>query len=906
MQRGRGGGRGGFDGGRGRGGGGPRAPPTFRTIPAQESPVFATTDITAVPPKQPASLTLNAFAADLSRLKPVHQYELRFFSHHNGAQPKDLSDQLKKDNQRMRQKLAITCIYDVLLNSEADFFNLKTGVHVYDRMRMYFCSEKLEDREFTIPTNKIDPETTSFLYRPDGITATLKYVGPVEFGDVKDFENRRVAEMYIDAVLSQSQLDDPRFVVYGADVYDLQSSRIVEGLDVKDGHHKATKVLDQEHAVVLLEPKKAAFHLYEDVLKALGTNLGVNRNTELRIAPWPTRIATFLKGLVVETKHLEHPRRFVVHDVEGSTALEKTLDDGTTVAAYFTAKYSELAFPHFPLVVEKHRKGRLNYYPLEVLKLAKGQRVTRGGLSKVQNAAMIREHQMVPSRYLENMNREVGKASISNDNPYLKTSSLKVADNYYETTGKLLFPPTITYSNTAKELTAADWRFDISDHFVVGGEIKFLMFASYHTPMDLCRSFGSQLVKRGREAGMNIHIYDFCQLANEGVDDIKRHMLDLKSKTVDFLFVIGDGPHLHDNLKAAEKITQLTTQQIVPQTAERTGGSTFENILMKLNLKVGGVNQGLGTSAAQMNSLNINGNLHKSAFAGTLCIGFDIAHPGSRNNYQLETHHNNEPSVLGYCYSTTENANITHGGYIFIRPRQTVLDKVQLYRALKPALEDYQEKLGRVPKRVFIFRGAVSDPEFDKISTLESKAVGLAIREILQERADPSISMPSLTMVAISKQHNMRLLRPQKEINPADKAPAQNVPPGTLLNHTITNKDFHQFVFVAHKSIQGCAKPCVGTIVAQKGASLSNDLIEQMTINMCFHHEIVPLGISVPAPVASAGQLAARGQRNLAVLGNGSLSDLSDSNDNPNYINQFYLDLTDQYGVHEMSHRFWA
>lgn len=295
----------------------------------------------------------------------------------------------------------------------------------------------------------------------------------------------------------------------------------------------------------------------------------------------------------------------------------------------------------------------------------------------------------------------------------------------------------------------------------------------------------------------------------------------------------------------------------------------------------------------------------KSSFFDTLCIGFDVAHPGARNNFQMESHHNNEPSVLGYAYTTTPNANVTHGGYVYIRPRQTVLDKIQLYRALKPALKDYNERMGKMPKRVFIFRGGVNEAEFIKISTLEAKSLGLAMREILQE-IYPNATMPSLTMVGISKQHNMRLLRPQNQINPADKAPAQNVAPGTLLNHTITNKEFHQFVFVAHKSIQGSAKPCVGTVLAQKGNPLSTDLIEQMTINMCFHHEIVPLGISVPAPVASAGQLAARGQRNLTVLGNGSLSDLSDSNDDPNYINKFYLDLTEQYGVHEMSHRFWA
>lgn len=167
--------------------------------------------------------------------------------------------------------------------------------------------------------------------------------------------------------------------------------------------------------------------------------------------------------------------------------LRKVLDDGKTVARYFAEKHGRtLSFPHFPVVVEKSRKN-LNYYPLEVLMLSTGQRVSRGGLSKIQNAAMIREHQMVPARYLENMNREVTKASIDNNNTYLKVSNVTVADNYYETNGKLLYAPMITYSTTAKELSAADWRFDLNDHFILGGEINFLMFASYHVPVEICR-----------------------------------------------------------------------------------------------------------------------------------------------------------------------------------------------------------------------------------------------------------------------------------------------------------------------------------------------------------------------------------------------------------------------------------
>lgn len=295
----------------------------------------------------------------------------------------------------------------------------------------------------------------------------------------------------------------------------------------------------------------------------------------------------------------------------------------------------------------------------------------------------------------------------------------------------------------------------------------------------------------------------------------------------------------------------------------------------------------------------------KSSFANTLCIGFNIVHPGSRCGFDVGIgHHSNEPSVLGYSFTTTEDANVTHGGYVYIRPRQTILDYVQLLKVLGACIRGYVSHKKAFPTRVLIFRGSAIDAEFSRLLDLEVRHIGMAIRSMIEQEFKGS-KMPSFTLIGISRQHNTRLLKLVNEIREDDKAPAQNVAPGTILDHTVTNQQFPQFIFVAHKALQGCAKPCVATIIAQRGQELPIKLIQQMTFNMCFQHEIVPLGISVPAPVRSAEQLANRGQRNLLTLGNGSLSELSDSNDDTEAINLFYIRLTEKYESSN-PHRYWA
>lgn len=120
------------------------------------------------------------------------------------------------------------------------------------------------------------------------------------------------------------------------------------------------------------------------------------------------------------------------------------------------------------------------------------------------------------------------------------------------------------------------------------------------------RNFGEQLIRRGIAAGMKVGKMEYLEIGTgiiHDIDALTAFMHDLHGRGIDFFFVICDFPGFHDRLKAAEKIVRLNTEQVKKKTAERVGGTTFENILMKLNLKAGGINQGLGTSQVQCTTL---------------------------------------------------------------------------------------------------------------------------------------------------------------------------------------------------------------------------------------------------------------------------------------------------------------
>lgn len=291
-----------------------------------------------------------------------------------------------------------------------------------------------------------------------------------------------------------------------------------------------------------------------------------------------------------------------------------------TVADYITGTYNyQLQFPHYPCVVEK--KGQLlNYYPIETVAICEAQRVSRGRFTKKQNTDMIKQCQQVPAVFLDNMVKETQKSQIDSSNAYYGAAGLSVHNEMIVAKGKIMHAPQIQYAGTAKDLGFGEWRFDNQDRFVRGGVINNLLFVSYEVNEQVCRyvlvwavcflncfyfrNFADQLVRRGKEAGMVINKYSLEPLRYFHYEEIVRFMEAKRDKNqIDFLFVIGDVPGLHDNLKAAEQKTGLNTEQVKGKTVERTGGSTFENILMKLNLKVGGQNQNLGTSPAQLRGM---------------------------------------------------------------------------------------------------------------------------------------------------------------------------------------------------------------------------------------------------------------------------------------------------------------
>ncbi|KAH7662487.1 piwi domain-containing protein, partial [Aphelenchoides avenae] len=207
---------------------------------------------------------------------------------------------------------------------------------------------------------------------------------------------------------------------------------------LKSGMQKSLRFVgdspDEAEPLLQVDPKKAAFFptgplglFLEGFLppnnRPLHEKIHSGKNMHMAIKQ--------LKNLVVRTNHLEVNQTFAINGLTDKGANEIQFElDGTPVSVfeYFRKKYDvQLRFPKLPCVVHRRvaRVGGQNrkvdtYYPIEVLEILDGQRVSIQKQTPALVEQMIRQCQALPRDFQNRNEEQRSKAFIAAGNPYFK------------------------------------------------------------------------------------------------------------------------------------------------------------------------------------------------------------------------------------------------------------------------------------------------------------------------------------------------------------------------------------------------------------------------------------------------------------------------------------------------------
>jgi eukaryotic translation initiation factor 2C len=270
---------------------------------------------------------------------------------------------------------------------------------------------------------------------------------------------------------------------------------------------------------------------------------------------------------------------------------------------------------------------------------------------------------------------------------------------------------------------------------------------------------------------------------------------------------------------------------------------TLENILNKMNLKLGGVNYApkFSDEAAEL-----------ALDKGTFVIGYQTAHSrmSTEKVYTEGEVRITEPSVLGFTGNYMANPNLFVGNWLYqdvgheMVNLQTLeeqtLHVLTLLKTLRPA--------DAKPKTIVVFRDGLSEPRYPEFEGDELQALKKACARI-----DPKWK-PKFILIVTTKEHDTRIF---SRIN----GRVENPTPGTI----IVLRPGKEMLATPQKAIKGTAQPVKITIVKNETA-VPFEGIKKFVHALSYTHQLTASPTGLVEPIYQADLLAKRGLSTLVTF----------------------------------------
>nr|XP_057926139.1 piwi-like protein 2 [Doryrhamphus excisus]XP_057926140.1 piwi-like protein 2 [Doryrhamphus excisus] len=240
--------------------------------------------------------------------------------------------------------------------------------------------------------------------------------------------------------------------------------------------------------------------------------------------------------------------------------------------------------------------------------------------------------------------------------------------------------------------------------------------------------------------------------------------------------------------------------------------SIAQKILLQMNSKLGG----------ELWTVNV-------PLKNLMVVGVDVHHDTSKAHQ----------SVMGFVASMNSALTRWYSRVTFQRPSEELINGFTV--CLLAALHKYHEMNHNLPERIVVYRDGVSDGQLKMVEQYEIPQLIKCFETF------PSYE-PKLVFIVVQKRISTTLY---SWVGNSFGTPS----PGTVLDHTLTQKDWVDFYLLAHQIRQGCGLP-THYITLYNTANLMPDHLQRLTFKMCHLYWNWPGTIRVPAPCKYAHKLA--------------------------------------------------
>lgn len=556
-----------------------------------------------------------------------------------------------------------------------------------------------------------------------------------------------------------------------------------------------------------------------------------------------------IKGLKIEITHCGNMRRkYRVCNVTRRPAQLQSfplqLENGQTVectvAKYFLDKYKmKLRHPNLPCL-QVGQEHKHTYLPLEVCNIVCGQRCIKK-LTDMQTSTMIKATaRSAPDRERE-INNLVSKADFSKD-PFVREFGLSISNSMMEVKGRVLPPPKLQYGGRTKQQALPNqgvWDMR-GKQFHTGVEIRVWAIACF-APQRTCRedslrNFTLQLQKISNDAGMPIVGQPcFCKYAN-GPDQVEPMFRYLKQTFQGLQLIVvvlpGKTPVYAEVKRVGDTVLGMATQCVQSKNVNKTSPQTLSNLCLKINVKLGGINNILVTTCRP-----------KVFNEPVIFLGADVTHPPAGDN--------KKPSIAAVVGSMDAHPARYAATVRVQQHRQEIIQ--DLSNMVRELMIQFYKSTRFKPNRIIFYRDGVSEGQFQQVLCNEL----LALRQACMRLEDDY--RPGITFIVVQKRHHTRLFCADKR---EQIGKSGNIPAGTTVDVGITHPTEFDFYLCSHAGIQGTSRPSHYHVLWDDNL-FGADELQSLTYQLCHTYVRCTRSVSIPAPAYYAHLVAFRARYHL-------------------------------------------
>ncbi|GMR57291.1 hypothetical protein PMAYCL1PPCAC_27486, partial [Pristionchus mayeri] len=256
---------------------------------------------------------------------------------------------------------------------------------------------------------------------------------------------------------------------------------------------------------------------------------------------------------------------------------------------------------------------------------------------------------------------------------------------------------------------------------------------------------------------------------------------------------------------------------------EKDQKSIYHNICLKLNAKLGGVNQIVEPQYCRDEPEY--GRLPR--YERTMFIGIDVTHPSPRSPLR-------DCSLAAIVASMDKNAT-KYATRIKVNTRCN--ENVSLFdEHFSALLEKDKDTKPVYPDRLVIIRDGVSASQMIVAASQELNSTKQAWKMCAR-----GVKCPPITYIVAQKKHKTRF-------NEKEDGTVKNAPIGTIVDKGVVTPHMFDFYMIPHFAQMGTARPIHNTVV-DDDCDLSADVIQELLFRLCFLYARCSQPVSLPAPV---------------------------------------------------------